>query len=69
MKIFEIFFFLKGIIPLENVNVREVDDKTKQFCFEIYSTTNDKIKACKHDSEGKVIEGFFAFLIKNGFKT
>jgi cytohesin len=46
----------KGIIPLENVNVREVDDKTKQFCFEIYSTTNDKIKACKHDSEGKVVE-------------
>lgn len=34
-----------------------MDDKTKQFCFEIYSTTNDKIKACKHDSEGKVIEG------------
>jgi cytohesin len=47
----------RGIIPLENVNVREVDDKTKQFCFEIYSTTNDKIKACKHDSEGKVVEG------------
>jgi len=46
----------RGIIPLENVNVREVEDKTKQFCFEIYSTTNDKIKACKHDSEGKVIE-------------
>lgn len=46
----------RGIIPLENVNVREVDDKTKQFCFEIYSTTNDKIKACKHDSEGKVVE-------------
>lgn len=46
----------KGIIPLENVNVREVDDKTKQFCFEIYSTTNDKIKACKHDSDGKVVE-------------
>lgn len=46
----------RGIIPLENVNVREVDDKTKQYCFEIYSTTNDKIKACKHDSEGKVVE-------------
>ena len=55
----------RGIIPLENVNVREVEDKTKQFCFEIYSTTNDKNKACKHDSEGKVIEGilfhFFFF--------
>jgi len=54
--------FIKGIITLENVNVREVDDKTKQFCFEIYSTTNDKIKACKHDSEGKVIEGNFYLL-------
>ncbi len=39
------------------VNVKEVDDKTKQYCFEIYSTTSDKIKACKHDSEGRVIEG------------
>lgn len=47
----------RGIIPLEKVNVREVEDKTKQFCFEIYSTTNDKIKSCKQDSEGKVIEG------------
>ena len=37
--------------------LREVDDKTKQFCFEIYSTTNDKIKACKHDSDGKAIAG------------
>ena len=54
----------RGIIPLENVNVREVDDKTRQFCFEIYSTTNDKIKACKHDSEGKVVEGTYENKIK-----
>jgi cytohesin len=53
----------RGIIPLENVNVREVDDKTKQYSFEIYSTTNDKIKACKHDSEGKVVEGKKLILI------
>ena len=50
------------------MNVREVDDKTKQFCFEIYSTTNDKIKACKHDSEGKVIEGIgrmkFVYIVR-----
>ena len=47
----------RGIIPLENVNVREVDDQKKQYCFEIYSTTNDRIKACKHDSDGKAIAG------------
>lgn len=39
------------------MNVREVDDPKKQFCFEIYSTTNDRIKACKHDSDGKAIPG------------
>ena len=59
---FKFFFFFKdkeprGIIPLENVNVREVDDQKKQYCFEIYSTTNDRIKACKHDSDGKAIAG------------
>lgn len=47
--------------------MREVDDKTKQYCFEIYSTTNDKIKACKHDSEGKVVEGFLFFFICDEF--
>lgn len=47
----------KGIIPLENVRVREVPDRSKQNCFELFSETNDVIKACKTDSEGKVIEG------------
>lgn len=47
----------RGIIPLENVQVREVQDRNKPNCFELYSTGNDVIKACKTDSEGKVVEG------------
>ncbi|KAI1722572.1 sec7 domain-containing protein [Ditylenchus destructor] len=47
----------RGIIPLENVRVRSVDDKTKPYTFEIYSKTANVIKACKADSEGKLTEG------------
>jgi len=48
----------KGIIPLENVQVREVTASGhKPHCFEIHSKGNDVIKACKTDSEGKVVEG------------
>jgi cytohesin len=48
----------KGIIPLENVQVREVTKgEHKQHCFEIHSDNSDFIKACKTDSEGKVVEG------------
>lgn len=48
----------KGIIPLENIQVREVvTDRSKPHSFELYSATSEVIKACKTDSEGKVIEG------------
>ena len=47
----------KGIIPLENIAVREVTDRNKPNCFELYSASHDVIKACKTDSEGKVVEG------------
>ncbi|XP_046643979.1 cytohesin-1-like isoform X2 [Daphnia pulicaria] len=48
----------RGIIPLENIQVREVPDRNKPNCFELYATGgNDFIKACKTDSEGKVVEG------------
>jgi len=51
----------KGIIPLENIQVREVaGDRNKPNCFELYSASNEVIKACKTDSEGKVIEGMLA---------
>lgn len=48
----------KGIIPLENIQVRETVEKDKKpHCFELYGTGNDIIKACKVDKEGKVVEG------------
>ncbi|KAK3592669.1 hypothetical protein CHS0354_015971 [Potamilus streckersoni] len=48
----------KGIIPLENIQVKEVLEKSsKPNCFELYSTGQDIIKACKVDKEGKVVEG------------
>ena len=49
----------RGIIPLENVKVREVNDKGKPNCFELYSALgpNEFIKACKTDGDGRVIEG------------
>lgn len=50
----------RGIIPLENVSVREVTEKgSKPNCFELYSSLglNEVIKACKTDSEGRVSEG------------
>ncbi|XP_075231682.1 cytohesin steppke isoform X1 [Lycorma delicatula] len=47
----------RGIIPLENIQVREVSDRHKPHCFELYAAGTDFIKACKTDSEGKVVEG------------
>ena len=49
----------RGIIPLENIRVREVPDRSKPHCFELYSADNEVIKACKTDSEGKVVEGSY----------
>jgi len=48
----------KGIIPLENVRVRSLDEKDgKQYAFEIYSETADIVKGCKTDSSGTVVQG------------
>merc|ERR1712156_1368427 len=47
----------RGIIPLENIRVREVTDRSKSHCFELFCEGNEVIKACKTDSEGKVVEG------------
>merc|ERR1712154_199179 len=46
-----------GIIPLENIKIREVTDRSKSHCFELFCEGNEVIKACKTDSEGKVVEG------------
>lgn len=43
----------RGIIPLENISVRDMPDRNKPNCFELYAS-GDIIKACKTDSEGKV---------------
>ncbi|XP_023349536.1 cytohesin-3 isoform X3 [Eurytemora carolleeae] len=48
----------KGIIPLENVRVRALDEKDgKRWVFEIYSEQADIIKGCKTDSSGTVVQG------------
>ena len=50
----------KGIIPLENIQVREVvsEKSNRQNTFELYAeSSSDVIKACKVDSDGKVVEG------------
>ncbi|XP_029914223.1 cytohesin-2-like [Myripristis murdjan] len=44
-----------GIIPLENLCVRP--DSAKQYCLEIYNPKGQKIKACKTENKGKVVEG------------
>ncbi|KFP87258.1 Cytohesin-4, partial [Apaloderma vittatum] len=48
-----------GIIPLENLSVRQVDDPKKPNCFELFNPNckGKKIKACKTDGDGKVVEG------------
>ncbi len=57
----------RGIIPLENVQVRELQEKARPNGFEIYSVNDQIIKACKTDSEGKVIEGIAIFLGRGTF--
>lgn len=49
----------RGIIPLENVQVRDVPASSKPNCFELYSTLgpNEVIKACKTADDGRVVEG------------
>lgn len=50
----------RGIIPLVDVGVREIDDdRTKQFCFELYPLAGEKVKTNKPTpgETGKVIEG------------
>ncbi|XP_074127719.1 cytohesin-4 [Sminthopsis crassicaudata] len=49
----------RGIIPLENLCVQKVDDPKKPFCLELYNPNckGQKIKACKTDGDGKVVEG------------
>ncbi|MCP9266040.1 CYH4 [Dirofilaria immitis] len=47
----------RGIIPLENVRVRPVEEKSKPYCFEIYSDSSEVIKACKTEPDGRMVVG------------
>ncbi|NWH71775.1 CYH2 protein, partial [Piaya cayana] len=49
----------RGIIPLENLSIREVEDPRKPHCFELYIPNNkgQLIKACKTEADGRVVEG------------
>ncbi|CAG12517.1 unnamed protein product, partial [Tetraodon nigroviridis] len=49
----------RGIIPLENLCVREVPYPRKPFCLELYNPNcpRQKIKACKTETDGRVVEG------------
>ncbi|TRY80813.1 hypothetical protein TCAL_09275 [Tigriopus californicus] len=48
----------KGIIPLENVKVRLMDNvDSKSFCFELYSECTSVVKGCKTDNKGNVVQG------------
>ncbi|TRY87819.1 hypothetical protein DNTS_015722 [Danionella cerebrum] len=49
----------KGIIPLENLCVKEVEDQQKQFCLELFSLyrKGEMIKACKTEPDGRVVMG------------
>jgi cytohesin len=47
----------KGIIPLENLRLRNIIDRYKSNCFELYSPVCDIIKACKTGPDGQFVPG------------
>ncbi|XP_008294204.1 cytohesin-1-like isoform X3 [Stegastes partitus] len=53
----------RGIIPLENLSIREVDDSKKPNCFELFipNHKDQVIKACKTEADGRVVEGNHTF--------
>ncbi|XP_036004613.1 cytohesin-4 [Fundulus heteroclitus] len=46
-----------GIIPLENLCVRKLQDASKPYCLELYNPKGQKIKACKTENKGRVVQG------------
>uniref|UniRef100_H3CGV1 Cytohesin 1b n=1 Tax=Tetraodon nigroviridis TaxID=99883 RepID=H3CGV1_TETNG len=53
----------RGIIPLENLSIREVEDSKKPNCFELFipDHKDQVIKACKTEADGRVVEGNHTF--------
>ncbi|XP_042249961.1 cytohesin-2-like [Thunnus maccoyii] len=50
-----------GIIPLENLCVREAQCTSKPYCLELYNPKGQKIKACKTENKGRVVQGKHQF--------
>ncbi|XP_060945968.1 cytohesin-3-like [Limanda limanda] len=46
-----------GIIPLENLSIRKSQDTSKPYCLELYNAKGQKIKACKTENKGRVVQG------------
>ncbi|KAK2833023.1 hypothetical protein Q5P01_016912 [Channa striata] len=46
-----------GIIPLENLCVRNLQETSKPNCLELYNPKGQKIKACKTENKGRVVQG------------
>ncbi|XP_068193908.1 cytohesin-4-like isoform X1 [Antennarius striatus] len=46
-----------GIIPLEDLSVRKLHDTGKPYCLELYNPGGLKIKACKTENKGRVVQG------------
>ena len=51
----------KGIIPLENIQIREVQDAKKPHCFELYSVSNEVRAGAPHHVTPAVVNGSFVF--------
>ncbi|XP_077574761.1 cytohesin 4b isoform X2 [Stigmatopora nigra] len=49
----------RGIIPLENLCVKDLPMPRKPYCLELYNPNSrgQKIKACKTEADGRVVEG------------
>ncbi|CAL8331888.1 unnamed protein product [Lota lota] len=49
----------RGIIPLENLCVKEVHYPRKPYCLEMYNPNSrgQRIKACKTETDGRVVQG------------
>uniref|UniRef100_A0A8C5HUB4 Cytohesin-3-like n=1 Tax=Gouania willdenowi TaxID=441366 RepID=A0A8C5HUB4_GOUWI len=46
-----------GIIPLENLCVRKLQNFSKPHCLELYNSTGFQVKACKTQNRGRVVQG------------
>ncbi|XP_035261595.1 cytohesin-1-like isoform X2 [Anguilla anguilla] len=53
----------RGIIPLENLSIRQVEDSKKPHCFELFipDSKDRVIKACKTEADGRMVQGNHTF--------